>query len=151
MTDPAAVVAGFENATINFPEDNDKLLAEMEQLRAELDRVRGTWGRYEQEVYRRMEETEATSLPSEIYICELVKTAAYDQISFGPLKEVFHESDLKKCLTPAHTDTIQVPDKWTTATVKSLATKYGAEALRIVDKARSEGRGKLTFARREQK
>jgi hypothetical protein len=128
-----------------------ELLAEMEHVSAVLDGFRGTLGRLEQEAYRRIEERGATSLPSEIYICELVTTAAYDQVSFGPLKEVFHESDLKKCLTPAHTDTVQVPDKWTTATVKSLATKYGAEALRIVDKARSEGRGRLKFARRDAK
>ena len=73
----------------------------------------------------------------------------YDQMSFGPLKEIFNDADLKKCLTPAHTDEVQVADKWTTATVKSLAAKYGAEALRIVENARTETRGRLKFSRRE--
>ena len=73
----------------------------------------------------------------------------YDQPSFGPLKEVFNDADLKKCLIPAHTEEVKVADKWTTATVKSLAAKYGAEALRILENARIESRGRLKFARRE--
>jgi len=73
----------------------------------------------------------------------------YDQPSFGPLKEIFNDADLKRCLTPAHTEEVKVADKWTTATVKSLAVKYGAEALRIFENARTESRGRLKFARRE--
>ena len=70
-------------------------------------------------------------------------------MSFGPLKEIFNDADLKRCLTPAHTEEVKVADKWTTATVKSLAAKYGAEALRIFENARTESRGRLKFARRE--
>ena len=77
------------------------------------------------------------------------KDTKYDQLSFGPLKEVFNEADLRRCLTPAHSERVEVQDKWTTATVKSLATKYGAEALRIVDHARMETRGRLIFKRRD--
>ena len=128
--------------------DDDELLAEMEHIGAIVEGFKSTLGRLEQEAYRRMEEKEATSIPSETYICEMETSFKYDQPSFGPLKELFNDADLKKCLTPAHADTVQVPDKWTTATVKSLATKYGAEALRIVDHARMETRGRLTFKRR---
>jgi hypothetical protein len=96
-----------------------------------------------------MEENKATSIPSETYICEMETGYKYDQPSFGPLKEIFNEVDLKKCLTPAHTDEVKVADKWATGTVKSLAVKYGAEAMRILDNARMETRGRLKFARRE--
>ena len=129
--------------------DDDQLLAEMENIGAILDGFRGTLGRLEQEAYRRMEENKATSIPSELYICEMETGFKYAQESFGPLKEVFNDADLKRCLTPAHTEEIKVEDKWTTATVKSLATKYGTEALRIVENARMETRGRLKFARRE--
>jgi len=128
---------------------DDALLSEMEKVSEELEVIKGVLGRLEQEAYRRMEEKKATSIPSETYICEMETGFKYDQPSFGPLKEIFNEVDLKKCLTPAHTDEVKIEDKWTTATVKSLAVKYGAEALRIVENARMESRGRLKFARRE--
>ena len=129
--------------------DDDELLAEMEHLGGVLDGFKKTLGLLEQRAYQLMEERVATSIPSETYICEMETGWKYDQPSFGPLKEVFHDADLKKCLTPAHTEEVKVEDKWTTATVKSLATKYGSEAMRILENARMESRGRLKFARRE--
>ena len=128
-----------------------ELLAEMEHIGAILDGFKNTLGHLEQEAYRRIEERGATSIPSETYICEMETGFKYAQESFGPLKEVFNDADLAKCLTPAHTDEVKVADKWATATVKSLATKYGSEAMRIFEKARTESRGRLKFARRETK
>ena len=128
---------------------DDELLAEMEHIGAVLEGFKATLGRLEQEAYRRIEERGATSIPSETYICEMETSWKYDQPSFGPLKEVFNDADLKRCLTPAHTEEVKVEDKWATGTVKSLATKYGAEALRIFENARTESRGRLKFARRE--
>ena len=129
--------------------DDDELLASLEHIGAIVDGFKDTLGRLEFEAYRRMEEKEATSIPSETYICEMETGFKYDHPSFGPLKEIFNEADLKRCLTPAHTEEIKVEDKWTTATVKSLATKYGADAIRILENARMETRGRLKFARRE--
>ena len=128
---------------------DDELLVEMEHIGAILDGFKATLGRLEMTVVHRMEEKKATSIPSEVYICEMETGFKYDQASFGPLKEVFNDADLAKCLTPAHTDEVKVEDKWATATVKSLATKYGADALRILENARMESRGRLKFARRE--
>ena len=128
---------------------DDELLAEMEHIGAILDGFKNTLGHLEQEAYCRMEENGATSIPSETYICEMETGWKYDQPSFGPLKEVFHDADLKKCLTPAHTEEVKIEDKWATGTVKSLATKYGADAMRIFENARMETRGRLKFARRE--
>ena len=130
---------------------DDELLAEMEHIGAILDGFKNTLGHLEQEAYRRMEENKATSIPSETYICEMETGFKYAQESFGPLKEVFNDADLKKCLTPAHTEEVKVEDKWATGTVKSLATKYGAEALRIFENARTQTPGRLKFARRDKK
>jgi len=130
---------------------DDELLAQMEHISGVLEGFKASLGRLEQEAYRRIEERGATSIPSETYICEMETGFKYDQPSFGPLKEVFNEVDLKKCLTPAHTEEVKVADKWTTATVKSLANKYGSEALRIFENARTETRGRLVFKRRETK
>ena len=128
---------------------DDELLAEMEHIGAILDGFKATLGRLEMTAIHRMEEKKATSIPSETYICEMEIKRGYDQPSFAPLKEIFNEVDLAKCLTPAHTDEVKVADKWATGTVKSLAVKYGAEALRILENARMESRGRLKFARRE--
>ena len=131
--------------------DDDELLAEMEHIGGVLDHFKKFLGLLEQRAYQLMEERGATSIPSETYICEMEVKRGYDQPSFGPLKEVFHEADLKRCLTPAHIEEVKVADKWATGTVKSLATKYGAEAMRIFENARMESRGRLKFARRETK
>ena len=152
MTTHEQVVSGIIDnhyGAIHAHLSDDELLAEMEHIGAILDGFKATLGHLELEAYRRIEERGATSIPSETYICEMEPGFKYDQMSFGPLKEVFNEVDLKKCLTPAHTEETKVADKWTTATVKSLAVKYGAEALRILEHARTESRGRLKFARRE--
>ena len=128
---------------------DDELLSAMSKLAQKLDAIKSDLGHLEQEAYRRMEDRGATSIPSEDYICELSYRPTYDQLGFIPLKEVFNESDLARCLTPAHTEEVEVPDKWATSTVKSLAAKYGADALRIVDRAKTHDRGKLIFKRRE--
>ena len=128
---------------------DDELLGEMDHISGVLETFKASLGHLEQEAYRRMEENKATSIPSETYICEMETGFKYDQPSFGPLKEVFNEADLARCLTPAHTEEVKIEDKWTTATVKSLATKYGSDALRIFENARTESRGRLKFARRE--
>ena len=147
MTTPETIENHYGAAHAHL--SDDELLAEMEHISGVLDGFKASLGRLEQEAYRRIEERGATSIPSETYICEMETGFRYDQPSFAPLKEVFNEVDLAKCLTPAHTEELKVEDKWTTATVKSLATKYGAEALRILENARTESRGRLKFARRE--
>ncbi len=106
-------------------------------------------GRAEMELIRRMTERGATALPSETFVCELKTTDTYDQIGYGPLKEVFNETDLATCLDPAHTETVYVFDKWNTVKVKALARRYGADALRIVEQARIPGPRRLKFERRD--
>jgi hypothetical protein len=128
--------------------DDDELLAEMEHIGAIVEGFKDTLGRLEFEAYRRMEERGATAIPSEAYICEINTKKDYNQFAFTPLKEIFNDADLKDCLIEAHTEEKEVQDKWATVTVKRLATEYGTEALRIVENARTETRGKLTFKRR---
>jgi hypothetical protein len=149
MTTPETIENHYGAAHAHL--SDDELLAEMEHIGAILDGFKNTLGHLEQEAYRRIEERGATSIPSETYICEMEIKRGYDQPSYGPLKEIFNDADLAKCLTPAHTDEVKVADKWATVTVKSLAAKYGSEALRIVENAQTESRGRLKFARRETK
>jgi hypothetical protein len=147
MTTPETIESHYSPALVHL--GDDELLAEMENIRAILDGIKTTLGRLEMEVFHRMEERGATAIPSETYICELETVTKYDQPSFTPLKELFNDADLKRCLRPAHIEEVEVADKWTTATVKSLATKYGGDALRIVKNARMDSRGRLKFTRRD--
>jgi hypothetical protein len=133
---------------------DEELLSELEHITAIRDGFSDTLGRLEFEAYRRMEERGATAIPSEAYICEINIKKDYDQFSFTPLKEIFTEADLKTCLIEAHTEEVEVPDKWATSTVKSLAIKYGPDhprgnAPKVVENARTESRGRLKFSRRD--
>ncbi len=128
---------------------DEELLSELEHITAIRDGFSETLGRLEQEAFRRMEERGAKAIPSEAYICEIQNKSDYDQLAFTPLKEIFNDADRKRCLTPAHTKEIEVPDRWATTTVKAVAAKYGDRAKAIVENARTETRGRLKFSRRD--
>ena len=128
---------------------DEELLSELEHITAIRDGFSETLGRLEQEAFHRMEERGAKAIPSINYICEIQNKSDYDQLAFTPLKEIFNDADRERCLTPAHTKEIEVPDKWATTTVKAVADKYGDRAKAIVENARTETRGRLKFARRD--
>lgn len=128
---------------------DEELLSELEHITAIRDGFSETLGRLEQEAFHRMEERGAKAIPSEAYICEIQNKSDYDQLAFTPLKEIFNDADRKRCLTPAHTKEIEVPDRWATTTVKAVAAKYGDRAKAIVENARTETRGRLKFSRRD--
>ena len=127
---------------------DEELLSELEHITAIRDGFSETLGRLEQEAFRRMEERGAKAIPSINYICEIQNKSDYDQLAFTPLKEIFNSDDLKRCLSPAHTKEIEVPERWATTTVKAVAAKYGDRAKAIVENARTETRGRLKFSRR---
>ena len=131
-----------------YPTD-ESLLEALEEINGIMDGYEGLKGRLEQEAFRRMEERGAKAIPSINYICEIQQKSDYDQLAFTPLKEIFNSDDLKRCLTPAHTKEIEVPERWATTTVKAVAAKYGDRAKAIVENARTETRGRLKFARRD--
>ena len=128
---------------------DEELLSELEHITAIRDGFSDTLGRLEFEAYRRMEERGATAIPSEAYICEIQNKSDYDQLAFTPLKEIFNDADRERCLTPAHTKEIEVPERWATTTVKAVAGDYGDRAKAIVENARTESRGRLKFSRRD--
>ena len=128
---------------------DEELLSELEHITAIRDGFSDTLGRLEQEAFRRMEERGAKAIPSINYICEIQNKSDYDQLAFTPLKEIFNSDDLKRCLSPAHTKEIEVPERWATTTVKAVAAKYGDRAKAIVENARTETRGRLKFSRRD--
>ena len=128
---------------------DEELLSELEHITAIRDGFSDTLGRLEQEAFRRMEERGAKAIPSINYICKIENKSDYDQLAFTPLKELFNKEDLDRCLTPAHTKEIEVPERWATTTVISVAGDYGDRAKAIVENARTKTRGRLKFSRRD--
>lgn len=128
---------------------DEELLSEYAKYLQAVVNLQASSGRIQQELIRRMTERQATSIPSESFICELTSRDTYDQVSFGPLKEILKEVDLATCYTPAHEETVQVADHWQTVRVKALARRYGAEAQEVVDRARIPGAPSLSFKTRQ--
>ena len=110
----------------------------------------GMKDRVEVELLRRMEEREATSIPSNTYEVKVTSKDTYDQARFTPLKEVLFESDLLHCYTPAHEKTELVPEKWDTTKLKAACRKYGAQALRTFEEAKIPGRPRLSVKAKEE-
>ena len=124
---------------------DEALLRQYAYLCHETERLRTAAGRVEQELFRRMEERGATSIPNDTFICEAVTKNEYNQEGFKPLLEIFSGADVDTCFIPAHPSQAIIPEKWITAKVKALARRYGDVALGIVEKARIPGPRHLTF------
>ena len=122
------------------------LLMTYERMQQERDKWAERLGRLEIEMWKRMEDRGATGIPSDEFVCEQETKNTYIQELLFPLKEVFSTAELMKCLIPAHQEI--VPEKWNTNKVIALAKRYGTDAQRIVEQARTPQRPKLKFERR---
>jgi hypothetical protein len=149
MTAPKYILdMGTGEMVANLQELSDTgLLRQYERALAESRRYRDIAGHDEQEIHRRIEQAGGTMIPSDEFICEFQSRATYDQVGFTPLKEVFSSVELDKVCSPGHEETIQVPEKWDTRKVISLAKKYGVAALGIVERAKRPGNATLKFER----
>ncbi len=136
------------NAVLN----DDQLLFEYETMSNQVEYYQGVAGRLEQEIYRRMEALGAQfpSIPSEVYICELVPgKPSYNPAILVALKEAMPDSDLQKCYTSAWTETREVDhqESFNMTKVHPIARRIRAVA-DIVDRAKLPGRGRLKFGRK---
>ena len=132
-----------------------QLLQAYEESLTQLEENRVIAGHLEMEIMQRIKARGGTSLPNvgengeQIWQCELVETFTYDQAAFTPLLERFNKTELDACYVPAHQETVDVPAKWLTQQVKSIANKHGDGAPEIVDRARMPKDRKLKFKRIE--
>lgn len=65
------------------------------------------------------------------------------------LKELLPTEDLVKAWTPAHEETVTVPEKWDGRTLVAYARKYGGKVAEVVERARLEGRQTLVVERKK--
>lgn len=108
-----------------------------------------------QEIEKRILERNALGIPDERYECSLPKRFTYDHTKFKPLLEILNRAELEDCWTapwneyvPAHT--VQHPEAWDTIKALAVARQRGNEAMQIIEAARMEGRGSLTFKERKE-
>lgn len=111
--------------------DNDQLL-QMWSIAEEWEGVyRKDRQRIEFELQTRMKADRATAIPHKDLTCELVNpTPKYDYSKLRGLAELVRPEELAKGFTPAHEETVLVPDAWNMTKIKPLM-KYG-EAVRLV-------------------
>ena len=128
---------------------DDELLEEYAEFQSALGRIR-------EEIERRIIERKATGIPDDTYLCEMPMRYTYFQERFTPLKELLSERELAECWKPAWAETVpehveEHPETWQTTKVLAVARRRGQEAMKVVDAARQEARGNLTFRKRAEK
>jgi len=107
-----------------------------------------------EEIERRILERSATGIPDDTFLCEMPMRYTYFQERFAPLKEILSERELAECWKAAWAETIpehveEHPETWQTTKVLAVARRRGQEAMKVVEAARQEARGNLTFKRRQ--
>lgn len=102
-------------------------------------------GKVDQELMRRATERGATTIYGKDMNYVIETKNEYDRTKLPPFLELLNPEGKDKCFTPAHLETVEVPDKWDMTQVKKYARARGKEALDIVEKATFPGKasGKL--------
>ena len=105
------------------------------------------------EIEARMIERNAVAIPDDTYLCQMPKKFTYFPQKFDPLKEVLSSQELGECWSTAWEETVPEhivphPETWNTNKLLAVARRHGDEAMKIVENARNEGRGSLTFHRK---
>ena len=126
-----------------------ELLRWYERQQLALSTAKDIEGHLQQEIFRRMDKSGGTMIPSDEFVCEAEVRNTYDQTAFKPFLEILSKVELVNTFIPAHEETILVNDKWNTQKLIAVAKKYGTKALRIIDRARLPGERKLRFSSKQ--
>ena len=120
---------------------DEHLLRMCYECHADMTKLTAEMGRYEQEIYRRMEARGATLISTDMYSCESPMRYEYPLGCFTPLKELLTDGELVTCYTPAHREMIpehyeDFPERWDTRKTLSLMKKLGGDVQATVDRQR---------------
>ena len=127
--------------------EDAKLLAAYDMLTKEIAETR-------REIESRMVTRNAVAIPDDTYLCEMPMRYTYFHEKFAPLKEVLSTQELAECWSPTWDETIPEhvehhSEVWNTNKLLKVARRHGDAAMKVVENARNEGRGSLTFKRKE--
>ena len=110
---------------------------------------RRTADEFRAEFQRRITDSGGTMLDDPDFTIELKPgPVSLDVGIIVAVKEQLSEENLAKCYTPAHQETIDVPEKWSLVQLNALARRYGVVA-RIVERARVPGRPRVVWSANE--
>ena len=128
-----------------FPKEDELMVAWMAEANEEAANATIWKGKCELELMRRAAERGATTIYGKGQNFVVTKEPIVDRTQLHPLLELLDPAAGKECFIPAHTATVDVPDKWDMVKVKKHARARGNEALTIVEAATYPGKatGKL--------
>ena len=148
-TESPRYLVDYETGEIQESTD-ENLLLKYEHVLAQLELYDRERFYYEREIRRRIEKqgSTATMLLSDEFECKLQVRRTYSQEAFTPLKEILPGIDLARVLEPAHTKTVEVPDKWDTRRLLPMLQRMGDRGLQIRVAAEQDEKVTLVFKRR---
>lgn len=126
--------------------DDTEFLELLAAAKATMDEAIAHHGHLDQMALQRAATAGATVLYGRDGLTYEVKTTLeYDKTKAGPVLEHFTPEEKAKCFTPAHEETILVPDKHDMTQIKAAARRHGNEALGALEAMTFPGRatGKL--------
>lgn len=107
--------------------------------------------RIEFELVQRMQADGATAIPHDSLVCELkAPSPSYDLGKLNGLRELLPDNVILTALTPAHTEIVQVPDRWDARVFKGWG-KYGEAVAQVIKAALIPGPPRLQISRKEKK
>lgn len=108
--------------------DHQALINKHIQLTRIMTTLQERKGRIEMELHQYMETEEAKVILHPTHDIELKESRAYDHSKLAALRELVDPVELEGsgAFTPAHQDTVDVPEKWNMTKVKPFI-KYGGE------------------------
>ena len=105
------------------------------ELSDEIATLHGQRHRLEMEILARMEADGATEFVTERAVAKVESDWSYDPSRLHRLRELLAPEVLEEGYTPAHEETVQVPERWDGRKMRYW-TKYGADVAAILDAAR---------------
>ena len=128
---------GVETDTFVFFEgvESDVLVNKYLDQRTSIQQLGDSQGRIEQELMRRLDTAGATEYPHPTATVKIDLSWDYDPSRLAGLGELVPPDVLATGFTPAHEETVRVPDKWDMRRVLPWK-KYGDQVAAVLDKAR---------------
>ncbi len=130
----------------------DDMIADRGNVAGMIDRLVLILGRMDHELQVRMEADRSTALDHPVWDIELKPSSIkYDHATMDKLFELIDTKTIKEsgAYTPEHEITSTVPASWNMTKAKPL-TKFSGAVKDVIEEAKIEGRGKLSFKRKKE-
>ena len=123
---------------------NDQLIDGIAKFRAQIDEARDFLSRYEFQLLKNMAAEGSTKYVNDDYEATVTTPVTYDHAKLWKVRELVALKRLVQsgAFTPAHIETVNVPDSWNLTFWKPFA-KEGQDIAKIIEAAKIPGAPKL--------